>query len=399
METRKKKLTINTALCDMTQANEESLSAYEAIEINAATIVLSRRVKELLANIPLTMNAAQILHADEGTVFSTQNGKAEITGDKAPAKPAMLIVNGKLIIHPGSEEALKGYVSISVNGKMLYPKSMGALLSQVQVNGSSLPYPDEAILVDGKLVVDELFALRARDCLYFVTGDLILADESLDTKALADKGTRFAARHAYIAQKLIKDALAMIDEKTPITPIPEGFAFVGGKSTLSGDLISRYGKRLFVAGQLVIPMDQEDALKQLEGLQVTGNIKLPASMLDTLRAIKPKYQELITYKGLVIEDKVKLHITPELLTQHPEGLSVEDCGVVTLDERISAQDILDKLTLRDCGTITCQPEQEYALMQVSSDIGAITPAKDDPAQDQEKEDPYHEKINTAQYQF
>ena len=396
----KKKLTINAALCDMTRLSAEVLDAYEAITINAGSIVVSARVKELISRIPVAMNAAQILQAEEGTQVSIKNGKAEITGTEAPAVPTMLIVNGQLIIHPDSAEALKGYVNITVNGKMIFPKSLGQHLSMAQVNGLSLSYPDDAILIDSALKVDEMFILRAKGCHYFVMGDVTLIDENLDIKALSDKGTQFTVRRAFIAQKLLKEALPLFDDKARITPIPEGYAFVEGENTLSSHLISSKGTRLFFPKKLAIPRDQEEALRKLSGLHVEGGIKLPESLLDALMALKPQYQKLLLYKGLLIIDKSNMTVSQALLDQNPEGLTIEDCGAVTLEEGIPTQTILDKLIIRDCGAVLCQADQEVALLQVSSDVGTVSvinPRED--TQPKEKEDPLHETINTAHYQF
>ena len=396
----KKKLTINAALCDMTRLSAEVLDAYEAITINAGSIVVSARVKELISRIPVAMNAAQILQAEEGTQVSIKNGKAEITGSEAPAMPTMLIVNGQLIIHPDSAEALKGYVNITVNGKMIFPKSLGQHLSMAQVNGLSLSYPDDAILIDSALKVDEMFILRAKSSHYYVMGDVTLIDENLDIKALSDKGTQFTVRRAFIAQKLLKEALPLFDDKARITPIPEGYAFVEGENTLSSHLISSKGTRLFFPKKLAIPRDQEEALRKLSGLHVEGGIKLPESLLDALMALKPQYQKLLLYKGLLIIDKSNMTVSQALLDQNPEGLTIEDCGAVTLEECISAQTILDKLIIRDCGAVLCQADQEGALLQVTSDVGTVSvinPRED--TQPREKEDPLHETINTAHYQF
>lgn len=396
----KKKLTINAALCDMTRLSAEVLDAYEAITINAGSIVVSARMKELISRIPVAMNAAQILQAEEGTQVSIKNGKAEITGSEAPAMPTMLIVNGQLIIHPDSAEALKGYVNITVNGKMIFPKSLGQHLSMAQVNGLSLSYPDDAILIDSALKVDEMFILRAKGGHYYVMGDVTLIDENLDIKALSDKGTHFTVRRAFIAQKLLKEALPLFDDKARITPIPEGYAFVEGENTLSNHLISSKGTRLFFPKKLAIPRDQEEALRKLSGLHVEGDIKLPESLLDALMALKPQYQKLLLYKGLLINDKSNMTVSQALLDQNPEGLTIEDCGAVTLEECISAQTILDKLIIRDCGAVLCQADQEVALLQVTSDVGTVSvinPRED--TQPSEKEDPLHETINTAHYQF
>ncbi len=117
-------------------------------------------------------------------------------------------------------------------------------------------------------------------------------------------------------------------------------------------------------------------------------------------ALKPQYQKLLLYKGLLIIDKSNMTVSQALLDQNPEGLTIEDCGAVTLEECISAQTILDKLIIRDCGAVLCQADQEVALLQVTSDVGTVSvinPRED--TQPSEKEDPLHETINTAHYQF
>ena len=52
MKQKLKKLIINTALCDITDPRAEVLSAYSAIEINAANIIISPEAKEMLTALP-----------------------------------------------------------------------------------------------------------------------------------------------------------------------------------------------------------------------------------------------------------------------------------------------------------------------------------------------------------
>ncbi|MDD4081128.1 MAG: hypothetical protein PHP02_06910 [Eubacteriales bacterium] len=394
-----KKLTINTALCDMTGLTEESLAPYSGIDINASFIVLSPGAKAMLSRIPVAMNAAAIVQVAEGTKMSIKNGKFEIAAGQAPRQPTLLMVNGKLIIRPGSQETLKGYAGIQVNGKILYPQSLEGLLADVQINGKAVAYPDEAILIDGKLKVDELFILRAKGSLYFVTGSIAITEETLDMRALAQKGVRFMTDKAYITQKALPEALPLFDDEAQITPIPQGFAFAEGAETLDGDLIRQHGNRLFIPGNLVIEDNQEETLNKLEGLIVTGSVTLPQRLQDAFLAAQPQYKKLKTYKGRLLHDRGTLTISLEMLRQHPEGLTVEDCGAVTLEEDISAQDILEMLTLRDCGAVLCHEGQKNALEQVSSDVGAITAIGPGEHEKAEKEDTPHETINTAYYAF
>jgi len=398
MTTPLKKLTINSALCDLTGLSEERIAPYSSLQINASVIVLSPKAQALLARIPVDMNAASIIQAVEGMQMSVKNGKFEIVPGAPPRQPTMLMVNGRLIIRPGSQEALKGYHSIHVNGKVLYPKSLEGFMAGVQINGKAVPYPDEAILIDGKLQVDALFILRAKKAQYFVTDSVALTAENLNLNALIQKGARFITPKAYITESALTEALPLFDDEARIIPVPAGYAFVEGAESLDEGLLSQHGARLFIPGDLVIEEKQEGLLGQLKGLIVSGSVLLPERLKETFLALKPQYRQLNTYKGLLLRDRGTLSLTQAMLHQHPEGLTVADCGAMTLEEAISAREILDKLTLMDCGAVQGYAHQQSALEQVSKDVGAITLVSD-PQEENREEDPLHEKINTAHFTF
>ena len=54
----KKKLQINCAICDTRNITEEILSAYEAVQINAATLVTSPEAQALLGRYRVCVNTA-----------------------------------------------------------------------------------------------------------------------------------------------------------------------------------------------------------------------------------------------------------------------------------------------------------------------------------------------------
>ena len=56
----KKNKMINAATCDARAVTEESLTGYENITINAATLIVNERSKELLNKYPVTMNVANV---------------------------------------------------------------------------------------------------------------------------------------------------------------------------------------------------------------------------------------------------------------------------------------------------------------------------------------------------
>ena len=128
----KKNKMINAATCDARAVTEESLAGYENITINAAILIVNERSKELLNKYPVTMNAATVLEIPDGENVSVQsiNGKGEI-GSDADGTGVFLMVNGKLVIADGSQEAVKSYYSIMVNGKVLMPKSFEGRFSNI----------------------------------------------------------------------------------------------------------------------------------------------------------------------------------------------------------------------------------------------------------------------------
>ena len=61
-----KKLSINTALCDMTEITEEVLSSYSELNVNAAAVLLSERASVLISRYSVKLNTASTLKVPEG---------------------------------------------------------------------------------------------------------------------------------------------------------------------------------------------------------------------------------------------------------------------------------------------------------------------------------------------
>ena len=61
-----KKLSINTALCDMTELTEEILSGYSELNVNAATVLLSERASVLLSRYSVKINNSQYTQGSGG---------------------------------------------------------------------------------------------------------------------------------------------------------------------------------------------------------------------------------------------------------------------------------------------------------------------------------------------
>ena len=369
-----KKLVINCAGCDTRNAVRENYEQYESITINAATVVTNSAGKAFLQALPVTLNCANVQEVPDGVDLKTVNGKAEIrSSDSIPEKPFLLLVNGSLLIGPGTENYLQKCVGITVNGSVRYPESVTAYLGKMNVHGSSSCYPDGAILLKPNAVIDRLFALRAKNSLYWSPRRLIMTDPELDPQKLREKGCRFSSREAILAQSKVEAMLELISEDTDILIVPDDTAVVLDDLTLDARALRRYGKKLYVAGDVEVPLEG-DCLDSLQYLKVTGDAVVPQHRRDRFLEVLTDLEgevEILKPRGFRIADRPSVKITPWMLDQHPDGLDIHDCMAVTLSPELTKEQIVNGLSITDCAMIRCSEEQEDAVSMISQDVGQI----------------------------
>ncbi len=377
-----KKLMINCGTCDARNTKEETLQAYESITINCGDILVSPESKVLLAQYGVTMNCGDVIEMDKDVKIVDINGNHEISGSTPVDAKTHLMVNGSLTIAADAAEVLKSYVGISVNGNLTCPKSLSSLLGKVAVNGSTTIYPDGAIVLKKNAVIDKLFALRAKNKLYWSAKRMIMVDKNLDAAVLAEKKATFSAGEVILAESKVEDMIALIDEEAQITIVPDGTSVIFDDVELDETVIKKHGTKLYVLGDVEVEEDSVPALGKLDYLNIQGDISFPES-------IKPQVMEAVTEisgdynirkaaftKGRHIHDKMSFRISKWLLEQEPEGITVSDCMNVILEEDIPNDLILNKLYFRDCMDIRCSPEQEAAVGAVAEDCLNIGQGED-----------------------
>lgn len=374
-ETGKKKLVINAAVCDMRGATEEKLANYGSVTVNAATVITSPATQGLLARHEVALTAADSIEVPDGedVQAAMQNGSFTIGASSvSPAQRTILIVNGRLVVEPGAEKSLEGYVKIVVNGAVLCPESVaGALSSRLSVNGSMTTYPDDAVLLKRTFVVDGTFLLRAKPALYYAERCVVMLDPAIDARALSEKGVRFKTQTALIGERLAEAAVPMFSDTTDIRILPDGCAFVDGGATLGDALLKRCGMKLYVNGDLTVDHDASKALEKLEYLVVSGEVRLPKALLDAFSAVRAEYKSIKVVRGRQICDKTTVRIDRALLERNPDGIDVSDCAIVKLTPDIPPELIEERLTFSDCAQIKCTEEQESAVAMVATDVAQI----------------------------
>ena len=370
-----KKMIINCSSCDARKVTEETLAAYETVVINAATILVSPTTKELLNRYGVVMNCSSVTEVEADVEVSSINGSAEIKSTDAVTGRRYLTVNGSLTIGPDTQKVLDQYVGICVNGSVSCPESLSAYLGKIKVNGSTICYPDDAILLKRNAVIDRLFALRAKNRLYWSAKRMIMVDPQLDAAVLEKKGATFATKEVIIAESKVESMIGLIDEKAEITIVPDGTAVVLDDVELNGMTLKKYGTKLYIIGDLKVKEEAAPLLEQIEYLNIRGDASvaedLKNRLVGVITEISGEVKLLKKPKGRHIEDKLSLKLSKWLEEQELEGISVSDCLDVTLDADISNDLILEKLSFSDCMKIKCSAEQEAAVAAVSQDVMTI----------------------------
>lgn len=369
-----KKLIINCSTCDARNAREETYAHYESIVINCATVLTNDTGKAVLNKLPFSLNCANVQEVPEGTQLRTANGSTEIkSGDTVSQEPYFLVVNGSVTIGSHTEKQLEACVGMCVNGSLTCPESIYPQLKNVKVNGSTTCYPDGAILLKRNAVIDKLFTLRAKNALYWASRRIIFTDLTLDAQALAARGATFSAQEVIVAQSLLESLIDRIDEKAEIVVVPDGTAVVLDDLTLDGAALGRYGKQLYVVGDVTVPEDG-GVLDEISYLNVRGDARVPEAYRELLLSLLTDIAgevRLAKPNGSRISDKPLVKVTRWMLEQQPKGLEVCDCAVVKIAEDIPKELIAKSLRIRDCTDVTCTPEQEDAVTMICEDVGNI----------------------------
>ena len=368
----KKNKMINVATCDARAVTEESLAGYENIIINAAILIVGERSKELLNQYPVTMNAANVLEIPDGQdiTVKTINGKGEI-GPDADGTGVFLMVNGKVVVSDGSQDAVKSYYRIMVNGKILMPKSYEGKFPNIQVNGKTEYYPDGATILKADTEIDDLFIARAANTLYYSSGNLFFLDTGIDTEKMISKALKFTAKKIVIAESLIGKLVSLFDEEAEIVKVPDGTQLIDDDLELKPKTIKKYGTKLCVSGDVSIK--DAEALSSLVYLFAEGTVRVNKELEEAFDEIESVYDELIVIDPDLgyIMDRPMVKIGAAVLKKYPSGVQVKDCAKVTLSENLSTEDIMEKLHIKACAMVICTKEQEEVVNMIAEDVAMI----------------------------
>lgn len=384
-----KKLKINCATCDARKIAEENYSHYEQISLNCVAMLTCPEAKAVMSRLPITLNCSDVLEVEGDVALRTVSGKAEIKGsDAISAEKYYMTVNGSLTIDADAERQLEQCIGMSVNGSLVCPESIFAKLHGVKVNGSTCCYPDGAIVLKRNAVIDRLFALRAKNRLYWAARRLIMVDPELDAQKLKSKGASFRSAEAIIAESKTEALIDLIDDKTDIVIVPDGTTVLLDDVTLDAAALSRCGDKLYIVGDVTVPGNGE-VLDKLSYLNVRGDVRVSEELKDKLLSVLSDISgdiKLMRRGTLVLEDRPLVKLTKRMLEQQPQGIDVVDCAAVKIADDIPAELILERLHIEDCAVVRCSEELEDAVCVVCSDVADIRTGDADSDADEDIKD-------------
>lgn len=369
----KKTWEINCALCDARKITEDTLKAYDEVQINTGVLVTNDAARAILGKYPVSLNCAATADLPDDVTPRAVNGSAKLSGGDASAREQYLMVNGSLTILSDAAEALRQCIGIFVNGSLLCPQGLSGMLDKVHVNGKTSLYPDGAILLKRSAAIDRLFALRAKDAVYYAAKRLLIVDPALDADVLVQKNARFAAPEAVVAERLVEKIVPLLDEQTDIHIVPDGTKVVLDDLVLTEAAIKRYGKKLYVLGDVEVKPDAANAIAQLEYLSVHGDVTLPAALEDAFLAAADEIDGDVEIgcTGRTISGARSVSITRWLLERETDGVSVSGCRRVAFAEDVPPELIADRVTISACGKIYCTAEQQSAVQLITKNSGKI----------------------------
>ena len=320
----KKVFKINAEICDARKVQEETLAAYDEIRINSVIVLVSPAAQALLNKYPVSMNASAVLETEEDVQLSMVNGRHVMEpGGALPEGKSYLMVNGMLDVAPGCEELLKRYVGITVNGVVTCPKSLAGCFAKAQINGKLETYPDGAVLLKGTAVLDRTFRLRAREgALYHAARRVVALAPDIGFEALAEKNVRFSTKELFVAESLAEAAVPLFGDQTDIQILPDGCALVNDSAVLDETLLRRFGGKLYVRGDLVLPGGCAPLLKQISYLRVEGTLLAARGLEDAVHSLDAVYESLCIVGGTLLIDRVDVTVSRAALEQAEQKVAV-----------------------------------------------------------------------------
>ena len=372
----KRNLMINCDVCDARNAKEEYLSGYEQIMINTDLLLVSAESRGVLERLPAICNTDNTLEVDDDANLIFQNRSTEINSKSVFPADTVLAVNGDLLIHSDtSRQTLETLRAVNVTGSLLCPASLLTCIKDLYVTGEIKSYPDDCVVLPPVFTPDEYFHLRAKEGQkYYAEQEIRLIAPGIDLGTLRDKKVQFISPRFFVPAEKAADALELFNETASMEVIPQGYVFVDTGKELSESLLKKYGNRLFFRGDLTLIEGSIPLLSRLEKLYVSGTILVPENLAEDFYQFDVECSSVKVVKEekrRILENSPRIVLDKDILTASPPGVLIRNSAVLTIEENITPQDILDHVEIVNCARVDCTENQKAAVYQKSTNVPQI----------------------------
>lgn len=361
-----KNFKLNCDVCDARRITEESYREYERLTINADILLTDKRSKPILDSLPIKLNVDTVLDVEGETKLITQNGYYEIKPGEVSDTQLILVVNGRLHIAPKTEEVLKSYAAIVVNGCLEYPQGASVYLSRITVNGQSECYPEDCTVLKHTALVDKYFAIRAKENARYYAAKMVVLSEEADLQKLKEKRVHFVTKEFAVTKSRVEEAVELFDETAELLVLPDGCRYVPEGAVLGASLLEHYGTKLYVNGDFTCNEESTPFLEKLEYLKVKGCVKLLKAQEESFQKLNAEYEDIRVIKGLMLENRISVTVDAALLQSMPDGLGLENCVNVSVEADVTPEQILEFLQMKNCVNVTCEKKQKSALEAIGN---------------------------------
>ncbi|MBE5836062.1 MAG: hypothetical protein E7309_15710 [Butyrivibrio sp.] len=375
------KLHITSDVVEARKINEQNYVDYDEIIIVADEIIVDDRSRNILKKLPFSITADEYRNGDEendsNVITQNINGQMDIDPNTNPQEGTILNINGVLKIKEGSEEVIKKYKRITVNGMILLPKSISSNLpySNMSINGVSKVYPDGYTLLDNNYGLDKYFPMRSKqDAGYFAAKSIIDMNQETDFGMLVSKNVKLSTDKFYIRKCHLEAGLQVINIEAKIEEVPDNVTIVrfDDCEVLTESMVNTYGSDLYIIGDIMINAESGAVLDKLSSLYVDGTVRADKEHARAFNDMGAQCKKLIVMRMHTISDHAVLNVDKELLLANEQGVKITDCALVKIAADIPADMILQRLQLSDIAKINCSPEQRSAVVSVSSDVALVS---------------------------
>ncbi|MBE5772073.1 MAG: hypothetical protein E7336_11960 [Clostridiales bacterium] len=384
----KKHLKISAGLVDLTDVQPEALTHYHAITVSSGVVLVTPRTRRLLAEFGAILNCGGVIDVPDGCQLNNINGGTTLTEHTQVVDNTVLLVNGHLRLAPGSQETIRKYAKIMVNGPLILPEGLQGQCSGIIQNGQQIVYPDGADYVEGNIQINDRFLRRIKkDAAFFTRSSAFLIEENVDVQALLDQNILIHAKTAYVSENY-PDGELLFDSNAQIISVPAGFRVIQGNLTLDQQTEAEYGKKLFVVGKCRVEMAAKNALESLEKIIVAGEAQVDEDLMDLwqARCVKADKVTRINQARKIKGMDSDVIISKEMLALCPRGLEIIDCKNVIILPDVEAAFLSEKiLKMRGVSLCVCTQEQQSVLQLVCEfvDFAREKPEKKKAAEDEE----------------